>query len=484
MASFYWYDYETFGTHPALDRPAQFAGLRTDTDLNPIGDPLLIYNRLSDDYLPDPAACAVTGISPDTVNQHGLQEREFIAQIVAELGVPGTCNVGYNSIRFDDEFTRFTLFRNFYDPYEHEWKNGNSRWDLLDVVRLTRALRPQGIEWPVHDDGKPSNRLEDLTRANGLDHESAHDALSDVLATISVARLIKEKQPRLFEYAYKSRSKQQILQELSPSNPTPLVHVSGMYPGEFGHLAIVAPVARHPTNSNGIVVFDLRYDPQELADLASSGTEGCDEIARRLFSRTEDLGPGVSRLPLKTVHANRSPVLVPMSTLDSQSAERLNIDREACLNHFDSLQNQPDMQNAIAQALQSTQFEPPTDTDAKLYSGGFFSQADRSRFQQIRESGGEALAELAGLFDDDRADDMLFRYRGRNFRQSLNADEELDWQEHCQEMLYRSDRGVARDMKQFLEQMEQVAWQKDLQETRASLLAHAALLRTKYPESE
>ncbi len=76
-------------------------------------------------------------------------EAEFIARIHAELAHPGTCGVGYNSIRFDDEFTRYTLYRNFYDPYAREWQNGCSRWDIIDMLRLTRALRRRGSSGPA-----------------------------------------------------------------------------------------------------------------------------------------------------------------------------------------------------------------------------------------------------------------------------------------------------------------------------------------------
>ncbi|MFT5897180.1 MAG: exodeoxyribonuclease-1, partial [bacterium] len=206
--SFYWFDYETFGTHPAWDRPCQFAGVRTDADLNVIGEPLVIYCRQSPDYLPNPEACRITGISPQLANAKGLCEAQFIRLIHEQMTYPGTCSVGYNNIRFDDEFTRHTLFRNLFDAYEQEWKNDCSRWDLLDIVRLTRALRPDGIQWPTNENGLSSNRLEHLSVANGIEHSQAHDAMSDVWATLGMAKLIKQMQPRLFNYAFNQRGKQ------------------------------------------------------------------------------------------------------------------------------------------------------------------------------------------------------------------------------------------------------------------------------------
>src|SRR5690606_24220092 len=181
---------------------------------------------------------------------------------------PGTCVVGYNNIRFDDEVTRNTLYRNFYDPYAREWQNGNSRWDIIDMVRLAYALRPDGIVWPEKDDGSPSFRLEDLTRANGIGHESAHDALSDVYATIAIARLIKTCQPKLYQYVFENRSKQAVLGMLDVTSMKPVFHVSSKYPARLRCGALVAPIAHHPENPNAILVFDLRFDPTPLASLS------------------------------------------------------------------------------------------------------------------------------------------------------------------------------------------------------------------------
>jgi exodeoxyribonuclease-1 len=165
--TFLWHDYETFGVVPRRDRPAQFAGVRTDAELNEIGEPLMIYCKPAPDYLPSPESCLITGITPQLCLERGLPEHEFAARIEAACSQPGTIGVGYNTIRFDDEVTRFLFWRNLIDPYGREWQNDCGRWDLLDVVRLCYALRPEGIEWPKKEDGTQSFRLEDLARANG-----------------------------------------------------------------------------------------------------------------------------------------------------------------------------------------------------------------------------------------------------------------------------------------------------------------------------
>ena len=296
--SFYWHDYETFGVQPRRDRPAQFAGIRTDAELNEISEAKMIYCQPAPDYLPDPESCLLTGILPQTCLERGLPEHAFAAAIAHEMAQPGTVGLGYNTLRFDDEVTRHLFWRNLIDPYAREWQNECGRWDLLDVVRCMYALRPEGIVWPKHEDGRPSFKLEHLSAANGLLHEAAHDALSDVRATIALARLIRGLQPRLWDFCLKLRKKDAVLAEIDPANPRPFLHVSGMFGPERGCIAIVWPLGVHPTNKNELIVWDLAQDPSELFSLDAAA------IRERLFTRTEDLPEGVSRLPIKTIHIN------------------------------------------------------------------------------------------------------------------------------------------------------------------------------------
>ena len=306
--TFLWHDYETFGAQPRRDRPAQFAAIRTDADLNEIGEPIMLYCQPANDFLPDPQSCLITGITPQQCLQLGVPEHQFAATIEAAFSEPGTIGVGYNTIRFDDEVTRFLFWRNLIDPYAREWKNHCGRWDILDVVRMTHALRPEGIQWPKRDDGQTSFKLEHLSKANGLVHEAAHDALSDVRATIALARLIREKQPKLFEFCLALHKKDRVASEmgmhLAASERQPFLHVSGMFPAERGCLGVVWPLATHPSNKNEILVWDCAYDPRELFTLDA------DTIRTRLFTRKEARPAGMTRLPVKSVQLNDSPMLV------------------------------------------------------------------------------------------------------------------------------------------------------------------------------
>ncbi|BBL58657.1 exodeoxyribonuclease I [Methylomonas koyamae] len=441
--TFFWHDYETFGADPQRDRPCQFAGIRTDTDFNVVGKPTMLYCRPADDYLPHPEACLITGITPQLAMAQGVCEAEFAKTVFDALAEPGTCGVGYNSIRFDDEVTRNLLYRNFFDPYAREWQNGNSRWDLIDVVRAARALRPEGIVWPDKEDGLPSFRLEDLTQANGLLHAAAHDALSDVYATIAIAKLVKQKQPKLFEYLFNQRHKSQVLKLLQLGSFTPLVHISGRLPSRNHCLAVVLPLAPHPANANEVIVYDLANDPQALLELSA------EEIRQRLFVATDALPAGVERIPLKTVHINKCPVLAPMSVLKPADLERLQLDLTVHYRHLQQIQAAPALDAKLAEVF-SRRYDdtPPSDPDLMIYSGGFFSQNDKALCYRLRQTDADSLADFESEFEDWRLPEMLFRYRARNYPGTLSEAEAQQWSAFCRGRLATETTGFI-DLAQF-----------------------------------
>ncbi|KPF48351.1 exonuclease I [beta proteobacterium AAP121] len=455
--SFYWHDYETFGRVPRRDRPSQFAGVRTDAELNEIGEPLMLFCQPAPDSLPDPESVLLTGITPQQALHQGVPEHAFAAAIERELAQDGTVGLGYNSIRFDDEVTRHLFWRCLIDPYAREWQNGCGRWDLLDVVRCCWALRPEGIEWPVHTApemaGRPSFKLEHLTAANGLAHEAAHDALSDVRATIALARLIKSKQPRLWDFCLKLRKKDAVAAEIGVGRP--FVHLSGMYPVERGCLAVVWPLGMHPTNKNELIVWDLAHDPRALEGLDA------DTVRRRLFTRQTELdaaGQGEQRLPIKTIHLNKSPIVIGNLKTLGGAAERWGLDLPAAMAHaetaaalgaggvFDALWPQVFVRPAPAEA---------PDVDEDLY-GGFVGNDDRRTLQRLRALSPEKLASQRVAFNDARLDELLFRYRARNFPQTLNDEEQQRWEEHRAERLHHG-RGGGLTLEAYFERIDQLA---------------------------
>lgn len=425
--TFFFFDYETWGVSPAKDRPSQFAGVRTDMDFNIIGEPLVIYCQLPADYLPSPEAALITGITPQKAMSHGISEPEFIAKIHAELSTPNTTSLGYNSIRFDDEVTRYTCYRNFIDPYAWSWQKGNSRWDLLDVMRACHALRPEGINWPENEDGFTSFKLEHLSVANGIEHANAHDAMADVIATIELAKKVKAAQPKLFDYFFNMRHKRKLNDLVDIVNMTPLMHVSGMLGRECQYTSWIVPIAWHPTNQNAVIVVDLAKNPQPLIDL------NVEELQQRLYTKRDDLAPDELPVPIKLVHLNKCPILAPAKTLTAENAEKIGIDRTVCLQNLAMIKQHPEIREKLV-GLYSIEREYPAndDVDSQLYDG-FFSPSDKAAMDIIRETDPVNLSALEISFSDKRIEPLLFRYRARNYPLTLSDEEQQRWAAHCRE---------------------------------------------------
>ena len=424
--TFLWHDYETFGANPVTDRPAQFAAQRTDAELNPVGDPLTWYCAPANDVLPHPVACLITGITPQEALARGLRETEFAQRINAEMSRPGTCSAGFNSIRFDDVITRNLLYRNLRDPYEREYRNGNSRWDLIDLARMCYALRPEGVEWPLHEPGKPSFRLEDLSAANGIHHEGAHDALADVRATIDLARLIRSAQPRLFRWALDLRNQKQVADLLDTVEPKPVLHTSSRIAATRGCTALVLPLAVPADRPKAVIAFDLDADPSPLIH------EPVEVLRGLVFTAAEDLPEETERLPLKLIHSNHVPMVAPLATLKGVDTRRIRLDPERCLRHAETVLRHLDPIRAKVSeifAWPAEAREDRSDPDLMLYSGSFFSASDRHLMNKILSVSPTELGRHRWSFQDQRLPLMLFRYRARNYRDTLSAEEARAWDE-------------------------------------------------------
>lgn len=454
--SFLFHDYETFGADPRADRPAQFAALRTDDAFNIIGEPVSLFLKPDPDLLPDPVACLVTGLTPQDCDRQGIPEPAFFAEIHAQMAEPKTCTLGFNSIRFDDEFTRFGFWRNFFDPYAREWQGGNSRFDLIDVARMCYALRPEGIEWPEHEPGKPSFRLEHIAQANRLVQTRAHEALSDVEATIGLARLIRRCQPRLFDFLLGLRDKRRAATLLDWAHRTPVLHSSSRFPAERGATTIVVPIAQHPVQQNGVIVFDLATDPDDLLDLSA------DEIRDRVFVDRASLPEGVTRIPLKLVHTNKAPALAPLSVLAGVDVARIGLEPERCLRHAARIQAAgPELASKVRDVFGGVPAFPEQDAEGALY-GGFVSGRDAALLPRVRQSAPEAWRELESAFTDPRLRELLFRYRARHAPHLLDAAEQARWQSFRIARLRSGRDGVERTIEGRLAQVAACRERTDL----------------------
>lgn len=425
------YDLETFGIDPQVDRIAQFAAVRTDLALNPIAEPLVLYCKISGDYLPDIEACLINGITPQETIEKGICEFEFIKKINKAFSVPNTCVLGYNNLRFDDEFIRNALYRNFFDPYKREWADGNTRWDIIDMVRMTHDLRPQGINWPKNEEGRTSFKLEDLSKANDIAHSGSHDALADVLATIALAKLIREKNVKVFDYFYENRDKNAVAKMISFKSKEMLVHTSRMFTSEQGCTTLIYPLITHPLRKNYILSYDLRYDPQPLIDLPLN------ELKELIFV-SKDSEHYDSRIHIKGIQLNKCPIIAPLSVMDKEAYARLNIDHTLCKTNFYKLvAADKEVSKKLTEIYGAEPERSPQadDPDLQIYSGGFFDDADRMRFEIIRATAPQKLLALDLDPNDKRIGEMLKRLIGRNYPELLEGKAKEVWTEYCRQSL-------------------------------------------------
>ena len=461
------HDYETWGISPKFDKPSQFAGIRTDLDLNIIGEPEMFYCQPPTDYLPHPEACLVTGITPQKAQNEGLSEADFAKRIHHLFSTPNTCVAGYNNIRFDDEVSRYLFYRNFYDPYAREWQNGNSRWDIIDMVRACYALRPEGINWPtVERDGEQvvSFRLELLTQANGISHEAAHDAMSDVYATIAMAKLIKDRQPKLYDFIFSLKNKKEVSALLQVAEMTPVVHTSSKVSSEHGCTSWFAPISYHPVNKNAVICVDLAKDISPLLTLNS------EEIKERLYTRYDDLALDEKPIPVKLIHINKCPVVAPAKTLLPENAQRLKIPRDVCLDNLAKLKQHAELRDKLSDVFATSDFDnDDVDAEQALYGGSFFSHGGKAQMDILRDLPPEQLGSHPFAFQDERLTVLLFRYRARNYPHTLSSEEQQKWQQYCQGKIQYGGKGIL-SADEFMMKIENLAHEHEKDKGKMAVL--------------
>jgi exodeoxyribonuclease-1 len=444
MKTFFFYDLETSGLNPRFSRIMQFAGIRTDMNLKQIGEPINVFVKMTDDVLPDPGAVMVTGITPQQTLADGFTEPEFCKMLMNEVFTTDTITVGFNSVRFDDEFIRHTFWRNFYDPYEWAWSEGRSRWDMLDVVRMTRALRPEGIKWPVDETGKAVNKLELIAKENGLLHTKAHDALSDVEALIGIATLIKGKHAKLFKYLLGMRDKKKVAELVNLENPQPFVYSSGRYDAVHEKTTVAFPIA--PGAKHGsVLVYDLRYDPTPFLNASPTALASV-IFADKKTRESEDY----HRLPVKELSYNKCPAVAPIGVLGEESQKRLSIDLPVIQKHIAILASNTAFAGAVREAFEMREpYAPSSDVEAQLYDG-FINDKDKGRMAVVRAADVNELADFHPSFADDRLAELLLRYKARSFPASLSEEEMQRWE------AFRSEK-LKTQMPVYLEQLQKMA---------------------------
>lgn len=441
--TFLFYDLETSGKDPATDRIMQLAAQRTDMELNNIGQPVNVHVKLPDDVLPSPGAALVTGLTPQKT-QDGLTEPELARLTQEELFTPGTIVVGYNNVSFDDNFMRYLYWRNFYDPYEWAWRDGRSRWDLLNVTRMVRAIRPNGIKWPTNGDDSPCNKLETITEANGLNHHQAHDGLSDVIALIELAQLIKQHQPKMFNYLLSMRDKNKVADLVNLANPTPFVYTTTRYGQAHDYTSVACPIVDGNTNSE-IITFNLRFDPTPWLSFTAK------ELADLRFTSYEELeAKGLPAFPITTLTTNKCPAVAPVGVLNEHGGwKRLDLNPDTVKRHMDILKKQPQFIDQVKEAYQSEPYPSDSqDAETRLYDG-FLNDADRLTVANVRKADAGKLATWSPYFHDERLPDLLIHYKARNFPETLSQPELELWKYYRDQKLKTEEPIFLAELKDF-----------------------------------
>ena len=480
MKTFFFYDLETSGFSPREDRIMQFAGQRTDMDLNLIGEPVNILVRLNDDVLPSLGALMVTGISPQKTLEEGYTEAEFAKMAAEEFFTPDTIAVGYNSIRFDDEHIRHLFWRNFYDPYEWQWKDGRSKWDLLDVVRMVRALRPEGVNWPFVEDENgekiAANKLELLTKENGIEHENAHDALADVIGLIEVAKLLKQKQPKMFDYLLKMRAKNEIQKLVNLENPQPFVYASGRLATEFEKTTVAFPIV--PAPNRNVLVWDARFSPEPF--LKWSADEILANLTADFETRSQD---NFVKIPAKILNYGKCPAVAPLGVLSEENQARLKIDLNEIQRNLEILKQNPHLAENLRTAFENRpsfygeNVSAEKQPEAQLYDG-FLPENDKTKVEAVRNASTRELADFHPDFTDERLPKLLLHYKARSFPKSLSADEKAQWEEYRTANLHKM-------LPKFMEDLQAIATKPDLSSSEEFMLEELKLwLENVLPEGE
>lgn len=439
------HDYETFGADPKRDRASQFAAIRTDENLNEIGQPIMIYTSMQEDTLPGPVACMITKITPSEVNEKGIPEYEFINKILKEMSVPSTCNLGYNTINFDDEITRNSLYRNLKDPYEREFKMGCSRWDLIDVVRFAVALYPDIIKLGNRE-GKVSYKLEDLSKENGIVHEAAHDALSDVRATIGIAKIIKQKAPMLFHRLLEQRLKANVQKEIETGKP--LLIASSFFGSTHKYVDFVLPITINPNNKNEYFCLKLTRSPEEIEKLINDTADLTKEL---LFSTKDELEQkGEERPALHTIRINKCPVLISTDTLKDlfpDDTERNNVyqslgfEMQQIIQSYKLVNSKKSIiEKKLLEIYKPVKYPAQIDCDITIYDG-FASNNDKKAIasfpMDLKTHDVEKY--LTMEFDNPKYKELAFRLIARNYPHMLdNMDIKYKnkWNDHCYNRLF------------------------------------------------
>lgn len=430
---FIWHDYETSGINKALDRPVQFAAIKTDNYLKPTGEQWDFYCKLTNDIIPKASAMVLTRINPFYLEKEGLEEYEFAKKIFDIMIEPNTCSLGYNTIKFDDEVTRNLFYRNFFEIYDRENKNGNSRWDLIDLTRAFYAISPDGLKWPKKDDGTPDFKLENLAKENDLIQEQAHNALSDVRATLNLAQILRKNNKDLFDYIYLMKSKENIIQLMDDNlkQYKLLGWVSSFVKANQGCLTFIQPFLKVKNFGEQYWCVDFTSSEEAFNELIQNPKK-C--LLNKFKKQDDEISLGGA---LCQIRPNKSPIIIHPSKLKKVDWGRLGISGDEIKQRYAKIQsflkNEEWLKEINEAIYELPKIEPYIDVEQKIYQGNFLSYDDKRRCSLIRGKK-EPIDKMWPKFSDERMSELLFRYKNRHSIETTEK-EKADWKEWVKKKL-------------------------------------------------
>jgi exodeoxyribonuclease-1 len=381
--AFVFYDLETTGADKRFDQILQFAAVLTDDDLNVV-DQFEIRSRLLPHIVPSPGAMMVTGVRVNQLVDPSIPSHfemcTKIHQVLSDWS-PATM-VGYNSLRFDEEFLRQAFYASLLPIYLTNTA-GNSRLDALTLVLATRAFRPEALNWPLDEDGKIRFKLDRLAPVNGFAHDNAHDALADVRATIHLTRLIKERAPDVWAAGMAYRTKAAATAYVEREK----VFVASRLRAAIQTSTLVTALAANPNQPSEVFVFDLQFDPALLTTMPE------DELT--------ELIAGTPR-PVTSIRLNTCPLFMPVEAVGSLAVGyALGMEellRRATLVTGDAGLRQRLIKVALAGR---TPFAESPHVEDQIYAG-FYNRTDQALIDEFHKSDWIRRFELARLFADQR----------------------------------------------------------------------------------
>jgi exodeoxyribonuclease I len=409
--TYLFYDIETTGLHNCFDQILQFAAIRTDLQLNEL-ERHSIWVRLRPDVMPAPRAILTHQISLTHLAQVGSCEYEAVKQIHGLVNTPGTISLGYNSLDFDDDFLRFSFYRNLLPPYTHQYANGCGRMDLFPFTVIYFLYHKNALAtWPTKPTGGSSLRLEDLSRANDLAADNAHDAMTDVEATLALARRFYASHLQSWEYIcgyFNKTTEQDRLAKLAKYAALRLddnIHPQAvLVKGKVGAKNNYQNVVLSLGNS-------LHYANQSLwlqLDNAALQRTTIESVADTAIFVQRKKGAGM-------------PVLLPVIPryLQKISDER----QQTVQSNIEWLLQHPHILRAIINYHRHYKYQKVVnlDLDAALYENGFLSDSEQAacfRFHAATLEQKIAMLELA-QFPTAKLRDQALRLLGRNYYAAL-----------------------------------------------------------------